>query len=77
MQGPFNELDIVGVNHLGREFLAIVEGESGPELHVRPLTRNVTYFTVNKREVVSHWPFRKVKGAKTPIIKDSGGITYS
>lgn len=74
MSGPFRNGDIVGVSHLGRDFMATVEGEDGQTLFVHPIPANITYFTVSKREVKSHWPFRK--GSRVPLVKHNGGLTY-
>ena len=75
MHGPFNHGDIVGVNHKGREFFAMVEDDPGKsDLEVRPITHGITYFTVSKREVKSIHRFSR---GQLPLIKNSGGPTWA
>lgn len=74
MHGPFNHGDIVGVNHLGREFFALVEEDDGQaELDVRPITHGITYFHISKRDVKSIHRFSR---GTLPTIKNSGGPTW-
>lgn len=73
MTGPFPVNDIVGVDHKGRQFLAVVEGEDGRDLLIKPVSKNVTYFRVPKAEVHTHWRMRK---GKTPVFRGNGGIVY-
>lgn len=74
MSGPFRNGDIVGIDHLGRGFLAVVTGEEGANLKVEPIPANVTYFTVSKRDVKSHWPRRKA--GRIAEFKHNGGLVY-
>jgi hypothetical protein len=74
MQGPFRENDIVGVTHLGRDFLAIVTDEqTKAELTVKPLAKNVTYYHIPKRDVTAIWRFAR---GRKPYVKRSGGVTF-
>jgi hypothetical protein len=71
--GPYREGDLVGVNHLGRQFLAVVVSEKGQELSIRPVPKNVTYFHIPKRDVRTI--YRLAKGA-SPVFTQNGGIVY-
>jgi hypothetical protein len=53
--------DIVDVNHKGRRFYAIVKDKVGRKLDIRPLDRNVNYFTATGHDVVGI--YRKAKGS--------------
>lgn len=76
VSGPFRVNDIVGVDHKGRQFLAVVTGED-PEsqrgLIVSPIPKNVTYYHIPKSDVKSHFPLRR---GKTPVFRGNGGIVY-
>jgi hypothetical protein len=50
--------DIVEVDRLGRRFHAVVNGNAGDGLSVKPLDRRVTYTSCRAREVVGHWSKR-------------------
>lgn len=73
MTGPFRVNDIVGVEHLGRGFLAIITGEDGANLEVQPLPKNVTYYHIPKSHVKTMW--RLSKGV-TPEFRGNCGLIY-
>jgi hypothetical protein len=68
--GPYRKGDIVGLDVKGRQFFARIEEEQGQELKVKPITYNITYFTVKKRDVKAIWRFSK---GSQPFIKDRSG----
>ncbi len=59
--GSIKPGDIVDVNHKGRRFYAIVKAKAGRKLDLRPLDRNVNYFTATSYDVVGI--YRKAKGS--------------
>lgn len=80
MSGPFEVDDLIGVDHLGRQFLATVrepsptEKLSSQELPITPVPANVTYYVIQKREVKSHY---KLRGRSSrPRYGRNGGLAY-
>lgn len=45
--------DVVECNRKGRIFTAMVRSKSGQNLNVLPLTKNITYFNINTKDVTA------------------------
>ena len=75
MQGPFKRGDIVGVDHKGRQFLMMIEEDLPKSREVRgdPITPNITYFVVPKREIKTKWTHSK---GPVPVLKKGGGPVF-
>jgi hypothetical protein len=63
--------DIVEIDRLGRRFHALVNGNTGDGLSVKPLDRRVTYTSCRAREVVGHWAKRGRPRATTEPLEPS------
>lgn len=48
-----NPGDVVECNRKGRKFEAMVRQKEGRTIHVFPLTKGISYYTVTSREIVA------------------------